>query len=311
MRKAQEHGGAQPHSVRGMSNVYAGTALETVGDDITRSCVSLVAVLGLGAGALELGVLQVLPMLAMLALGVAFGRWSDRWRPSSLMALTAWIRFAVGTVVALATVTKVIDMATLMFAMAVVAAADAGYLTAQTSRLTGLVPPEAVGALFARTQAVRTAVGIACPVLLGVLLLGADAGWWLLIAAAAYLGTGVLALCGPTARWPRQHPLADAAPCDGGYRLVLTDPSLRTLTASTALFNAGVMFGSAALGLIMLRELRVEPAAYIATNSVGAAAGLLASGLSTRVTARWGVRTVRIAASLAGAGAVAIFASLS
>lgn len=83
-----------------------------------------------------------------------------------------------------------------------------------------------------------------------------------------------------------------------GVSHLLAEPTLRRVTASSALYNAAVMAANTLLPVIALTELRMAPAVFAGVGGLGAVTGVLGAASASRIAARRGLRTVRIAAAL-------------
>ncbi|MGP9526852.1 hypothetical protein [Glutamicibacter sp. AOP5-A2-18] len=83
-------------------------------------------------------------------------------------------------------------------------------------------------------------------------------------------------------------------------------PALWSLTISSALINAGVMLGNTVLPVFLLRDLDIVPALFAALGIVSAVGAILGAALAPRLSAQFGLRTLRTAAAVLSIPAVAM-----
>lgn len=310
--------GMSLHSVRWLVTT---SALDGVGDSLSRNLLPIVAVSVLGAGTAAVGVISSAGLVAFLVLGLPIGVVADRWSaPRTTMVLSTVLRAGVaatGVVAWAAGLLRDGAGVAVVVAMALaVGVADVGYTTAQGMLVPRVVPAEALRATYGRVQAAAQVGTTAGPALLSAALavLVVPLAW--AVPAAVYL----LSALGqrkitPVLTPPDRSPVRESiwAAARAGTGVLLRSRVLRYVTAGTALTNASVMAANTLLPVIALEQLRVSPTTYAALGAVSALTGAGGALIAARVTARAGLVATRVGCAAAlsvGALAVALATQL-
>ncbi|GAA2133037.1 MFS transporter [Kitasatospora kazusensis] len=263
--------------------LLSGAAASQLGSQVTLVALPLVAVVGLDASPLQVGLLTAAETAAFLLVGLPAGAWVDRMRHLPVLVRADLVRcLAVGSV-PLAAAAGLLTMAQLYLVALVTGVATVFFDVAHQSLLPRLLPREQLVAGNGALETVRSSSQVAGPGLGGVLvqLLGAP----LAMAADAlgYLASALL-LLGVRTEQPRPEPVpgrslrADIAE---GLSFVLRRPLLRVIAAATAASNFFSALLLAVQTLFWVRVLALSPAAIgllLSASAVGGLAGALCAG---------------------------------
>lgn len=287
------------------------TFAEAVGDQTARSLAPIIAVSVLGAGTAWVGLLHSSSLIMFLLLSLPLGHVGDRLvRPVVMMSLSTAVRMAVSAAGLGAWLLGLLEgtagMAFLVGMMLVIGVADVAYTTGRGILVPRLVPAERIRALMG---AVRTAAQIGTvlsPLLLaGLIAVAAPPVAWIGV-GAAYLGSLL------TQHGLREH---DATPAGArrrprlheGVAHLLRETTLRRITLANALSNSASMAANTLLPVIALTLLDVSPAMFAGLGGLGALTGVAGAAGASAITARLGLRRVRVLAALVtGAGVIPV-----
>lgn len=291
------------------------TFAEAIGDQLARTLAPIIAVTLLGAGTAAVGLLHSLGLAMFLLLSIPLGVLGDRLsRPTAMMTLSTALRMAViaGGVLAwaLGGLEDATGIGILLGIMLIVGIADVIFTTGRSILVPRLVPTDQIGPTMGRAQtAAQIGTALAPLALTALLALAAPPLAWVAV-VLAYLASLI------TQSRLRGHdrPVHSASAARGaggpgrfrdGVSHLLAEPTLRRVTTSSALHNAAVMAANTLLPVIALSALRLDPAVFAGVGALGAVTGVLGAASASRITARYGLRTVRITAALVkGAGVV-------
>jgi predicted MFS family arabinose efflux permease len=254
-------------------------------EQLSLAAVPLVAVLALGAGAGEIGLLGAAQTLPFLLLSIPFGLLADRTSRRRLMVLAEALRALtlLGLLAAVLVDRLSIELlATLGFLGAI---GTVGFSVAAPALVPSLVPLKALALANGRLELARSAAFVAGPALAGALVswAGAPAAFVLaamMSAAAVVLLTG-LAEPGREQPAPR-HPLLELR--DGAY-FVWDQALLRPILLTAVAWNISWFVLQAAYVPYAVRVLGLSAGAVgitLASYGVGMVAGAL---LTARIVA--------------------------
>lgn len=256
-----------------------------IAEQISLAAAPIIAVLVLGAGAGETGLLQAAQTLPFLLLAIPAGILADRTSRRRLMAGAEGLR--VGALLAILILAR-LDMLTLPLLAAlgfVGATGTVAYSVSAPSLIPALVQRSQLAAANGRIELARSVAFIAGPALGGVLVgwIGVSPTYAIAttlsgIAVVLLLRMNEPARQAPTKRSPRSCPLKDLT--EGG-RFVLTHALLRPILVTAVFFNIAffvlqaiyVPYAHDELGL-SAGEIGITLALY----GVGMVAGALLSG---------------------------------
>jgi predicted MFS family arabinose efflux permease len=269
--------------------LWAGQSVSTLGSSVTILALPTLAILTLGAGPLQVGLLEAAQFLPSPFVGLFAGAAADRYSQPRIM-----LACDIGRLVLLLTIPAAGALHVLTMGQLYVVSLLGGTLTVFfESAYHALVPSivsgkelvEGLGKLQA-SESVADVSGAGLGGLL-VQLLGATQA--VLIDAASFAFSG-LALLRMQRRWnePAREPAPPQSPWQeitAGVRLVAHTPILWRLGAVGATANAGYRIGQANFLVFAYGALHLSPATMgtvLALAAAGSVAGVSMSGLAAR-----------------------------
>src|SRR5512140_755940 len=206
-------------------------------EQLSLAAVPLVAVLALGAGPGETGLLAAVQTLPFLLLSIPLGLLADRMSRRRLMLWAEGLR-ALSLLALLAMVlSNRLSIAGLALLGFVGAIGTVGFSVAAPALIPGLVPRDQLGRANGRIELARSAAYAAGPALAGALVAWAGASSAFVL--AAMLSASAVALLWrlhepPRPPLPARHPLLEIR---DGARLVWQQPFLRPMLLTGAAWN--------------------------------------------------------------------------
>jgi MFS family permease len=277
--------GAGPLRDRDVRLLLAGQAASELGSQVGGIALPLVAVLALGAGPLQVGLLTAAGTLSFAVLALPAGVWVDRVARRPVLVGADVVRGA-----ALLTV----PVAAGLHRLSLVQLAVVALATGMARVLFDVAYPSYLPALVGRGQLVRanawlessrSATQLTGPGLGGWLVQLAGAPLAVAADAASFLASaGCLLAIGTVEPRPgRAGRSALRRELAEGLRFVLGQPALRAITACTALTNLLWAAAGTVQLLFLVHQVGLDPAAIGLLLSAGAAGGLVAAVAATRV----------------------------
>lgn len=283
--------------------LWSGQSVSLVGSQVTAVALPLVAVVALGAGPWEMGVLAACGRLPQLLLGLPAGAWVDRLPRRPVLVVCSAAQAATLGLVPLA---AGLGWLTLPLLAAVAFATGSLAVFADTAALAlvpAVVPRARLTAAQGALETSQSVSQIAGPALSGWLVHALSAPLALLADAASFL---VAAATAARVRAPeRRHR-------DGtglwrqvvvGARAVFGAKVLRYVTLCTATHVFFYNAFTAVLVLYLTKDLGMPPPVLGLVLSTGAVGGLVGSVVAARLGRGFGMgRTMAAAVVLAGVG---------
>jgi hypothetical protein len=288
--------------------LWMAAAFEGMGDEASRVVIPIVAVSLLGAGALEVGIINALLMSAFLVLGVPIGVWVDRFRRRRLMIAADAVRALVVLSVPAAFVCGVMTLGQLLACVALISIADVVFTTAHGAFVPSVVAREQISDAHARLQTAASAVAVGSPSLTGALLSAVAAPFVLVAAGIAYALSALVLTSiqvNEDVKPPRSHEAFWTA-ARAGLSFTIHQPALRALFLSGMTLNAATMFGSAATAVYALNVLGLSPAVFALLSTFAAVGGLAASVAAPAILGQLGIGRTRILAGICCVPAVSL-----
>ena len=293
--------------------LWAGQAASQLGEHTSLVILPLLAVLTLGVGADQLGVLRAVGQAPHLLLALLAGVWVDRWRTRTVMVLTDLGRTLTLGVVAVAALLGGLGLPALLAAAVVVGTLSVFFDIAYHASLVRLVPRDRLLPGTSALEAGRSAAQTGGPALGGTLTS--------LLPPPAAAASGALLFAVSFASLVRiRHRETIPAPAGGprpirrqiheGLRYVAGDPLLRTVCLASGAFQFFLAAAMTAYLLFLPRELGLPGTAIgaaLAATGLGALAGSL---LAARLPGRFGYGRVVVAAAAAGDGVLLLVPAL-
>jgi predicted MFS family arabinose efflux permease len=284
--------------------VWSAASISIFGSLITRIALPLLAILTLGAGAIEVAVLRGMELGATLVVGLVAGAWVDRLRRRPVLIWADLGRAVLLGSIPVAFVLGVLTFWQLLVVTALAAVLTAFFDAADNAYLPTVVERErlveANGALAA-SGSVAEFAGFGLSGVLVQLLTGPIT---ILINAVTYVVSAVILLTirheeAPPPRAEDREPVLDEI--RHGLRLVRHDRTLRAFAIAQMLLAAQWGVFGATFFLFALNDLGLDPAVVGVVAAIGGASSFIGAVVATRATQRWGVGQVAIGAALLAA----------
>ncbi|MFB7709938.1 MFS transporter [Streptomyces sp. NPDC056105] len=314
---------------RDFRRLWVGQTVSQLGEHTTLVVLPLCAVLTLGVGAGELGVLRAVGQAPILLLSLLVGAWVDRWRTRTVMVLADVGRTLALGAAAVAWFFGALGLPALLVAGFAVGSLSVFFDVAYQASLVRLVKRDQLVRGNSALEGSRSAAQIAGPALGGALvsLLSAPiaAASSALLFALSFLSIRRIrrseSIPEPThqpsqrlpepkqesqqvpKQEPRRRPPRVWRRIREGLRFVIGDTSLRAVCLASAAFQFSLAATMTVYLLFLPRELHLsgtEVGLVLAATGPGA---LLGSLLAARLPGRWGHGVVLVSAAAIGDGA--------
>lgn len=277
--------------------------MSVVGSQITLLALPLTAVMVLGAGPGEMGILGALSSLPWLLLGLPAGAWIDRRSRRPVMIAADLGRFLVLLAVPVASATGLLRVELLYlvaFASGVLAVL---FSVAYQAFLPSLVAEGELVEANSRLEISRSAAEMIGPGLVGILVQAVTAPLAIIVDALSFVVSAVSLASIKTREQPSQQESRPGLRREmwEGLTTLLGHPLLRPVVTATSVMNLFVSIGLAAYMVFAVTELGLSAALIGVIFSVGGLGYLAGAGLAPLATTRLGLgRTLLYGALLAG-----------
>ncbi|HYV22413.1 MAG TPA: MFS transporter [Candidatus Bathyarchaeia archaeon] len=278
--------------------LWTGFTIARVGSQITVLALPLTAVLLLGAGATETGLLVAAQMAPSIVAGLFIGVWVDRLPRRPIMVVSD-----LGSAIVIGTVPLAAALGTLSLTQLYIVSFVGGAFAVSTDLARAAFVPSLVGrtrlvAANSRLQASNAVAQVAGPSLGGILVQALTAPIAMLWDAVGFVVSAVFIAAIRAAETPRPRETARSVwhEVTDGLRWVREQPIvLRSITA-IALANIEWFAVQGVLVVYATRELGLSPALLGISLAAIGPLSLLGAALAGPLTARWGLGPVMIAA---------------
>jgi MFS family permease len=295
---------------RDFLNLWGAETVSQFGSQVTLLALPLAAILVLDASAFEVAVLGTVEFLPFLLFSLPAGVWVDRLARKPILV---WADIGRAVVLASVPAAYLADALTIwqLYAVAFVA----GTLTvffdvAYMSYLPSLVEPEELVDGNAKLEISRSGAQLAGPAVAGGLVEIFRAPLAIFIDAVSFVASALFLFRikreerveAPS----RESRLGMRKELAEGLRFIFRNPYIRSIAASTAVFNFFSNVWGAVLLVFAVRELELEPGligVILAIGNVGAIAGALAS---SRLPRAIGLGRAIVVGAMMGAGGLLI-----
>ena len=253
-------------------------------EQISLAAVPLVAVLALGAGPGEIGMLATAQTLPFLLLSIPLGLLADRVSKRRLMVAAEALRALAFVGLLLASLAGQLSLALLALLGFLGATGTVGFSVAAPALVPSLVPRELLSAANGRLELARSVAFAAGPALAGALVAWAGASPAFVLAAMLSASALALLLALPepaaVALAPRRHPLTELKE---GAALVWRSPLLRPILFTAVAWNIAWFVLQAAYVPYAVRALGLSAAEVGFTLATYGAGMVLGALLAPRV----------------------------
>jgi MFS family permease len=279
--------------------VWAASTVSVFGSLVTRIALPLVAILVLGAGAVEMALLRSLDLVAALAFGLVAGAWVDRLRRRPVLIWADLGRAVLLGSIPVAFALGVLTFPHLLLVTGVAAVLTVFFDAADNAYLPSVVEREQLTDANAALSASGSASEVLAFGLGGFLVQLLSAPVTIAIDAVTFLVSAVL-LGTIRKDEPPPPPPADRSPVIAeireGVRLVRHDPILRAFLGSQISISLVWGIFGTTWWLFTIDELGLGAAALGVVAAVGGLSSLAGALVTGPATRRWGVGTVVIVA---------------
>jgi predicted MFS family arabinose efflux permease len=272
--------------------LWSAQAVSLLGSGIGGEALPLAAILLLGAGPLQMGLLGALAAAPALLLSLPVGTWIDRTRRRPWMIAADLGRAGVVALLALAALSGRLRIEHLYLGVILTGALGLFYEVAYQSYVPGLVGRAQLLRANSRLAMSDSLAEVGGPAAGGALVQALGAPLTLLFDAASYLVSAVL-LGSIRTPEPRPEQLPESASRQAvwprvsrGLRVIWQQPALRPLAGSLVAFNFFGAFIGAAYGLYVISILGMSPVWLGLLVSAGGVGALLGAAVSTWVGSR-------------------------
>ena len=280
--------------------LWTGFTIARVGSQITVLALPLTAVLLLGAGATETGLLVAAQMLPSIVAGLFIGVWVDRLPRRPIMI---WSDIA--SAVVIASVPLAAALGALSLAQLYVVSFLGGAFAVSTDLARAAMVPLLVGrtrlvAANSRLQASSAVAQVAGPSLGGILVQTLTAPIAMLWDAVGFVVSAlfIAAIRSPEPPRSRETERSVWHEITAGLRWVRQQPIVFRCITAIALANIEWFAVQGVLVVYATRELGLSPALLGISLAVIGPLSLLGAWLAGPLTARWGLGPVMIASLL-------------
>ncbi|MDY6055994.1 MFS transporter [Micrococcus sp.] len=289
---------ARPAGLPGAARrLVVSNALDASGRSASDVALDVLAVLALGLGTDQMGVLMALSGLGFLLFGVPIGILVDRRLSPRLLAAAGLAKAALLATLVAAWALDALTFVHLAGVMALLGVLTVLAETIQTTLVPRLVAPTSISRLIARLESADASLGLIVPAAAGLLVGALGAGPVLGVAAAFLAAGGLVALkvrMAPAAPSPASEPAeataavvlsrwarfwGDAA---YGWTALRHTPLLWLLTLSSVAANIGMALFAPVEAVWVLTDLQLGPEFLGFQLTVGALGALAASSVAAR-----------------------------
>ncbi len=283
--------------------LWSAQGISAIGSRITRTALPMVAILAVGASALDLGVLSVALTLPGVLVAWVAGGWVDRHRRKPLLIGADLVRAAALLTIPATALTGHLSLALLYTVAVIVGVFSVLFNVADQVLITDLVAPKRLLDANGKREAADAVAEITGPALGGALVALLTAPIAIAVDSVTFIASALL-IGGIRRRETVAAAAAAASFVDDvrtGLHVVWRDPTIRALLLATGTLTLCFSFMASLYTLYALRDLALTPAQLGIVIGCGGVGGLAGAWLATPVVRRWGVRRVLIGALLLGA----------
>jgi MFS family permease len=288
---------------RDFLKLWSAETISQFGSQVSQLAIPLVAILVLDASAFEVAALTTVLFLPFILFTLPAGVWVDRWPRRPILIVGDFGRAALLTTIPLAYVADVLTLVQLFAVGFLYGICTVFFDVAYMSYLPSLIEREQIIEGNSKLEISRSAAQIAGPGLGGILIEIFTAPYAVLVDALSFLGSGLFIL-GIRDRVEPHVAVAAASDTPSlwtelkeGLRFVLGNPYLRAQAGCTATSNFFFSVGFAIILVYYVRVLDLSPGVIGIVLSIGSIGSLVAAFTTGRLTSRFGVGPMTLAAS--------------
>ena len=297
--------------------LWSAETISAFGDAVSDMALPLVAIITLGAGAREMGILRALDNAPILLFGLFVGVWVDRVRRQPLMIATQLGRGILLATIPIATVAGVLRIELLYFISFLGGTLSAIFTLATTTFLPSLVPHEDLVEGNSKLSVSRSAAKIAGPGLAGFLVERITAPFTVALDVLSFFISGICLVFVRSAEATQicnhrtqglWHEIGE------GLRTIFLHPILLAMTIGTTIGSFGGAIHGTVFILYLTRELMITPIWFGIIFASAGGASLLGAIVANSGAQRYGPGPMLIGSTLLmsiGMGIVPLAAEVS
>jgi Na+/melibiose symporter-like transporter len=281
--------------------LWVGQTISQIGSRITRTALPFAAVLVLGAGPLEMGILGGVSAVTILLFGLFAGAWADRLRRRPILILTDLGRAAVLATVPIAALRGSLSMTQLYIVAGVTGLLTVLFDVSYQAYVPSLVRRENLVPANARLALSESIAEVSGPGIAGFLVQALTAPIAIAFDALSFLVSAVsIALVRRPEPPPREragsHMLEEIA---DGIRTSWRNPYLRVMALRTATAVLFAGFFTSLYPLFTVKTLGLSPAVIGVVVATGGAFAVVGATVAERLVGRLGIGPAMLGALLA------------
>jgi MFS family permease len=285
---------------RDFLKLWTGQAISQIGSRITRTALPLVAVMMLGAGPLQMGILSGASAASVLLFGLFAGAWADRLRRRPLLIAADLGRGAVLLAVPIAAMRHALSMPLLYAVAAVAGLFTVLFDVSYQAYVPSLVERENILQANARLALSESVAEVSGPGLAGFLVQVLTAPIAIAFDAVSFLvsAISVAAVRKPEPapeRRPDQHMGREIVE---GLRTSWRDPYLRAMSLRNAQGAFCMGFLGSLYMLFTVGVLHIPPATIGVIVALGGAFAIAGTAAAERLVRRFGIGATFIGAAV-------------
>jgi MFS family permease len=277
---------------RDFLKLWSGETISLFGTQVTVLALPLVAVLTLGVGAQELGLLNAARFAPFILITLLAGAWVDRRRRRPVLVSTNIGRAFLVALVPAAALADVLRIELLYLVGFLAGVLTVFFDVAYQSYLPSLIGRSQLTAGNSRLEASRSAAEVGGPGVGGVLVQVVGAPYALLVDAVSFLVSGLM-LSSIEREEPSSSRDAAAPPAwsaiRDGFRFTFSNRYLRPIAGEAATFNLFEQTIMTVFVIYAVRELELSAGLLGLIISVGAAGAFLGAVAAPYPARRYGV----------------------
>lgn len=281
--------------------LWSAETVSAFGDAVSDVALPLVAIITLGAGAHEMGILKALNNAPILLFGLFVGVWVDRVRRQPLMIATQLGRGILLATIPIATLAGLLRIELLYFVSFLGGTLSAIFVLATTTFLPSLVPREGLVEGNSKLSASRSAAKIAGLGLAGFLVERITAPFTIVLDALSFFISGVCLIFVRSAESVKicnQQSQGIWHEIGEGFRTIFFHPILSALTIGTTIGSfGGAIYGTVFI-LYLTRELMINSTWIGIILASAGGASLLGATIANPGAQRYGPGPMLIGSTL-------------
>jgi MFS family permease len=283
--------------------LWSAQGISAVGSRVTRTALPMAAILVIGAGAFDLGLLAAAATLPGVLIAFAGGGWVDRHRRRPVLIATDLVRAGALATIPLAAWAGMLSLPLLIAVAAITGLARVLFDLADHVYITDLVGRKRLLDANGKREALDSIAEVSGPALGGALVAWLTAPFAIAVDAASFVVSALL-----VGRIQKREPAHEVQPATSAMADIRTGvtsiwhlPPVRALFVTTATLTFVMSFMASLYTLYALSDLHLTPTQLGIAIGCGGIGGLAGAALAAPAAARFGARRTLIGALLVGA----------